>query len=361
MMPTPHSGGVAIVVAVYNNHESILDVLSRLEPCGLPVIVVDDGSDDGTGDLLDRWEARETDPPCRVCHLAVNRGKAGAMDAGFKWARELGFNHVLTFDADGQHDPARIPAFLDALEASGPNVLVVGSREPLARNYPIRNRIGRATSNLAIRAQSGVAHGDVPCGMRLYPLEAIERVRCISGRYAWEEEFITRAVWSGVPVRSVVIPSIYAPYGARKSHYRFGRDWTEGIVVFIWLLLCSLVPSTRPRSWRRSLIGLFTQQRFTGGSMAARTERLYLVWWMLGIILVSLAGPLLPLPWLVLLVIFWCGVAWHGSVVLVGAAIAGCLLGTHGEGWWPWLIPTLATFAGCGLLLTNRSAPPATG
>ena len=64
---------------------------------------------------------------------------------------------------------------------------------------------------------------------------------------------------------------------------------------------------------------------------------------------------------LVLLVIFWCGVAWHGSAVLVGAAVAGCLLGTHGEGWWPWLIPTLATFAGCGLLLTNRSAPPATG
>ena len=362
MKSSPHSGGVAIVVAVYNNEESILDVLSGLVPCGLPVIVVDDGSDDGTTELLDRWSDRSADPPCRVCRLEVNQGKAAAMQAGFAWARELGFTHALTFDADGQHDADRIPDFLEVLGHEGPDVLVLGSREPLAESYPLRNRIGRATSNLAIRAQCGVAHGDVPCGMRLYPLDAVEAVRCISGRYAWEEEFITRAVWAGFKVRSVVIPSIYAPYGERKSHYRFGRDWTEGIAVYLWLLLVSLLPTLRPAALRRNLHGLvrFPSLR-AGTAMGVRTERCYLVAWCFGIIVLSLLAPWLPGSWIVLGLIFWGGVAWHGSAWFVALALAGYALGAFVGGVYGLLVPVLALVLAITLLMPAGRRVPATG
>ena len=89
------------VVAVYNNVESILDVLSQLKGADLPVIVVDDGSDDGTTEVIQSWTDREGAPTCRVCRLEVNSGKAAAMRQGFKWARELDYTHALTFDADG--------------------------------------------------------------------------------------------------------------------------------------------------------------------------------------------------------------------------------------------------------------------
>ena len=243
---------MVVVVAVYNNVESILEVLAGLDRQQREVIVVDDGSDDGTADVVTRWVDRVGAPRCRSCRLEVNSGKAAALQAGFKWAGELGYTHALTFDADGQHDANRIPAFLETLDRSPGEVMVLGSREPLVRDYPLRNLLGRLTSNLAIRAQSGVCHGDVPCGMRIYPLATVERVRCLSGRYAWEEEFVTRAVWSGCGVRSVVIPSIYAPPGERRSHYRFLRDWPEGIAIYLWLLLLALAPAVRAGAPARS-------------------------------------------------------------------------------------------------------------
>jgi glycosyltransferase involved in cell wall biosynthesis len=347
---------VVVVVAVYNNVESILDVLSQLKGAGLPVIVVDDGSDDGTTEEIQAWADREGAPTCRVCRLEVNSGKAAAMRQGFKWARELDYTHALTFDADGQHDASRIPAFLEELDRSGPDVLVVGSREPLVRDYPLRNLVGRLTSNIAIRTQCGIALGDVPCGMRIYPLDAVENVRCLSGRYAWEEEFITRAVWAGFRVSSVRIPSIYAPYGERKSHYRFKRDWPEGIAVYLWLLLCSLVPDLRPKSLARNLKGLSGSAVFLRTGMAARTERAYLIGWMIGILTLSLLAPVFPLPWLALVLIFWVGLAWHGSVWLVGAALVGYWLGAFGTNPAALVVPTLGLLVGILLIITGMRA-----
>ncbi|MDG2029484.1 MAG: glycosyltransferase family 2 protein [Phycisphaerales bacterium] len=354
--PPPSSRGVVAVVAVYNNVESILDVLSQLKGADLPVIVVDDGSDDGTTEVIQSWTDREGAPTCRVCRLEVNSGKAAAMRQGFKWARELDYTHALTFDADGQHDASCIPAFLAELDRLGPDVLVVGTREPLVRDYPLRNLVGRLTSNLAIRAQCGVTLGDVPCGMRIYPLDAVEKVRCLSGRYAWEEEFITRAAWAGCRVSSVRIPSIYAPYGERKSHYRFKRDWPEGIAVYLWLLLCSLVPNLRPKSLVRNLRGASGSLGFLGVTMAARTERTYIIAWMIGIMALSLLAPVLPWPWVALVLILWVGFAWHGSVWLVGAALAGYWLGAFGTNPAALVVPTVGLLVGILLVITGMRA-----
>ena len=308
-------------MAVYNNASTILQVLAGIEETGMPIIVVDDGSDDGTTQALEEWSGVDMDPPRRTCRLAVNSGKAAAMRAGFDWARELGYTHALTFDADGQHDHSRIGAFLELLDAKGPDLLVVGSREPLARGYPLRNKAGRLLSNLAIRAHCGVSHGDVPCGMRIYPLARVAATRCISGRFAWEEEFITRAAWAGVDVGSVRIPSVYAPAGKRQSHYVFKRDWTEGIAIYTWLLLVALVPSM-PRSGvvarhLRSLLAP-TVSPFAG-DMAGRTELLFLG----ASLLLAIVIFVLPLPASlpVVAVIAWIGLAWNVHVVMIALMI----------------------------------------
>ena len=340
-----------VVVAVYNNAGTILDVLSGLHGTGLPVIVVDDGSDDGTTEIVDRWVERVGGEACRSCRLEVNAGKAAALKAGFAWARELGHTHALTFDADGQHDVARVPAFLEALGSGDEEILVLGCREPLAAGYPLRNLVGRLTSNLAIRAQSGVRHGDAPCGMRVYPLSVVERVRCLSGRYAWEEEFITRASWAGCRVRSVTVPSLYAPAGERLSHYRFLRDWPEGIAIYLWLLLRALLP--RPVAVRRLVPGLLLHRGLVGPSMAARTERGYLLLWMLGIVALSCLALLLPLPWWWMIAIAWVGLAWHGSVWLVGGALAGFWLGLHATLAIALVVPGVAVLTGVLLLITG--------
>ena len=317
---------LAVVVAVYNNVRTILEVLGELEGSGLPIFVIDDGSTDGTGEALDSWAESGHDSSRRVCHLAVNKGKAAAMCAGFDWARELGFSHVLTFDADGQHDASRIPAFVDALEAHGTDVLIVGSRSPLARNYPIRNRIGRFMSNLAIRAQCGVGHGDVPCGMRIYPLKRTATVKCVSGRYAWEEEFITRSVWAGCSVASVRIPSVYGAPGKRQSHYKFRRDWTEGIAIFIWLLLSACLPAFKWSALRRHAeVFLCTRKRPVRHPMSIRTEWLFFA---ASFLVLAVIGVLpIPFIWVTIAMMVWLTCAWHISGValisMVGLTFVG--------------------------------------
>lgn len=320
---------IVVVVAVYNNAETILEVLHELERSGLPVIVVDDGSGDGTEERLDGWAIQGPSNERFLCRLMVNGGKAKALRSGFEWAREMGATHAITVDADGQHDTSRIGAFLAANDDACGEALITGSREPIARGYPLRNRIGRMTSNVAIRAQCGIRNGDIPCGYRLYPIRETLSIRCISGRYAWEEEFVTRAAWAGMSVRDVQVPSIYAPYGTRVSHYRFVRDWTEGIAIFLWLLLLALVPrpdhgfrASRIATWRR--IGTFLAPGpFLSERMVASTERSFFGITALVAIMLALIG--LPTSLISVACVAWIGWRWHVSALAILIALVPVL------------------------------------
>ena len=90
--------------------------------------------------------------------------------------------------------------------------------------------------------------------------------------------------------------------------------------------------------------------------MAARTERSYLLLWMMGIILSSLLAGVLPHPWLLLLPVAWVGVGWHGSIWLVGAALLGCWLGAYGSYPAALLIPTCALVAAVLLIILGSRA-----
>lgn len=235
------------LVPLYNHARTVEAVLDGIAACGLATIVVDDGSGDGGADVAEAWFAR-TGRPGRVVRLGRNRGKAVALQAGFAAAAEGGARYALTVDADGQHDTTRIPAFLEAAQGK-PATLVLGNRGPLPKTYPLGRLGGRMLSGLAVRAACGVVIGDAACGMRLYPLAETLAIRCLGGRYAWEEEAIVRLAWRGVAVREVPIPVIYRDRSVAPSHYRFGRDWTEGVLVLVATVALGVVnPSRR---WSR--------------------------------------------------------------------------------------------------------------
>jgi glycosyltransferase involved in cell wall biosynthesis len=229
------------VVPLYNHARTVESVLDGIAACGLATIVVDDGSEDGGAATAEAWLVR-TGHPGRVVRLERNRGKAAALAAGFDAAAGLGARRALTVDADGQHDAARIPALLAAAEGFGPApCLVLGDRRPLPADYPLGRLAGRTLSGLAVRAACGACIGDAACGMRVYPVAETRTLPCLSGRYAWEEEAIVRLAWRGVAIRSVPIPVIYRDASVAPSHYRFRRDWTEGVLILLFTVLIRVI------------------------------------------------------------------------------------------------------------------------
>ena len=238
------------IVPLYNHALTVPEVLAGLQAHGLYVLVVDDGSTDGGADVAEQWLIANG-APGQVIRLAHNQGKAAALLAGFAAAADRGATHALTMDADGQHDSARIAAFLHALPTECPEqTLVLGDRRALPRNYPTARLFGRFLSGLAVRTACGAIVGDAACGMRLYPLAMTRTLRCISGRYAWEEEAIIRLVWAGASVQQVEIPVIYRDAAVAPSHYQFGRDWTEGTLVLVFSIIVRAF--TTGRRWARN-------------------------------------------------------------------------------------------------------------
>jgi len=227
----------AIVAPTFNNAGTLGEILGRLEVLGLPIFAVNDGSTDQTGDILGRWgcsgEGRH------VCVHPTNRGKAAALRSGFAAADAAGFSHAVTIDTDGQLPPEEVPAML-AAAAACPAALVLGARDELARDYPVRSRLGRRVSNLLVRWECGQRVLDSQCGLRVYPL-ALARAGCCRAEYfGFETEIIVRAAWEGTPIASVPVGCRYFTAAERVSHFRPWRDSFRAVAMHVRLLVESM-------------------------------------------------------------------------------------------------------------------------
>ncbi len=217
----------ALVVPSFDHGRSVRGVLEGLGRLGLPIIVVDDGSCDDTGDVLSRWAALNPAVSLALLRHPINLGKAAALRSGFEAAAGMGMSHAVTIDADGQLDPADIPALL-YLSRSQPNALIVGTRRADTPDCPARCLLGRLFASFAILLQTGLRLSDSQCGLRVYPLELMEGLACRGGRYAFEAEVITRAGWAGCPVLEYPVSCRYFTERERVSHFRPWRDsWAQ--------------------------------------------------------------------------------------------------------------------------------------
>ncbi|MCP4809576.1 MAG: glycosyltransferase family 2 protein [Proteobacteria bacterium] len=198
-----------VVIPSKDNVESVADVAARSLQFVDDVIVVDDGSTDGTGDA-----ARAV---CPVLTHPVNLGKGAALTTALRHAKENGFTHLIAVDADGQHLPEDLPLFLEAIERD-PWAIHLGVRD--MKGAPEKSHFGRKFSNFWIWVETGHHVGDSQTGYRVYPVEPVLSMRLPEGRYEWEVKVLTRALWAGIAVRDVACRVFYPPEEERVTSFR---------------------------------------------------------------------------------------------------------------------------------------------
>ena len=253
---------ICVIVPTYNNAATLREVLDRILAVHRPVIVVNDGSTDATADILAGFGNS-----VEVVTHAVNRGKGAALVSGFHHAAACGYTHAITIDSDGQHFPEDIPAVLQA-HAANPAAIVVGQRDIEARNMPGKNTFTNKFSNFWFYIQTGVKLRDTQTGFRLYPLQQLRGLRCITSRYEAELELMVYASWHGTRIVSVPIRVHYPPAGVRVSHFRPGRDFARISVLNTVLCFFTVV-----YAW--PLRGARAVRRLFGGNGRSRSSKLH--------------------------------------------------------------------------------------
>ena len=225
---------IAVVMATYNNAGTLRQVLAgvRANSPG-PMIVVDDGSTDGSADML------RAEHGIDVLRVAPNRGKGHALRRGFERARALGCTHAITIDTDGQHDPADVPAITQAIIAQ-PDAMVMGIRNMDQASVPGRSSFGNRFSNFWFKVETGITLGDTQTGFRGWPLRPMEGMRWLTDRFGFEVEAIVKLAWSGVPFAQVPVRVRY-DFPERVSHFKPFLDFTRISLLNAWLVTCALV------------------------------------------------------------------------------------------------------------------------
>lgn len=222
------------LIPVYNHGKTTGPLVETLlKQRELPVILVDDGSDEETKGYL--ADTAGTFPPVVLVTLDTNRGKGAALCAGVNRARELGLTHLLQIDADGQHDPGRAAFFLEE-SAKHPEAVICGF-PVFDGSAPVSRVKGRKIANAWTRIMT--LTGTIPdalCGFRVYPVEPLWRLGCrhrLDPRMGVDIELLVRLVWLGIPLFFHPVRVVYPPDGI--SHFRLVRDNIRISLVFFKL------------------------------------------------------------------------------------------------------------------------------
>lgn len=220
---SPPAGGPvrpAVLIPVYNNARTIRQVAEKALEFVPDVLVVDDGSTDGTAAEIAALGGR-----VRLLRHPRNLGKGRALRDGFAALRP-DFTHAVAVDADGQHFPEDLPRFLDEV-ARTPEAILVGERDMKTAGAPRRSLFGLWFSNRCLRWLGKVRLHDTQCGFRAYPLSGIARLDLRGDRYDFELEVLLKAARAGIPIRAVPVQVTYRLEGGRVSHFRPVRDFVQ--------------------------------------------------------------------------------------------------------------------------------------
>ena len=221
---------VVAIIPALNAERTLPGVIEQARRQIEPVVVIDDGSRDRTGDVARAAGAI-------VLRHEVNRGKGGALKTGFAWARENGYEGVITLDADGQHLPSEIPKFLRQRESGGED-LIIGGRAHLFGQMLPRRRNAHRFSAWCIAKCSGVPITDSQSGFRFYSARLIDGIDLRTNGFDMESEVIVRAGRRGFRIVTIPIDLGFVD-GLSTSHYRPLKDtlriaWTVTRARLFW-------------------------------------------------------------------------------------------------------------------------------
>jgi glycosyltransferase involved in cell wall biosynthesis len=188
-------------VPAYQEEARVASTVRRVQEYASDVVVIDDGSSDRTADVAEEAGAI-------VLRHDGNRGKGVALQTGFAYVREQGFELVITLDADGQHDPAAIPDFLATYEQTGFPVLI-GNRMGDKLNMPLVRRWTNMFMSWLLSRQIGQRVPDTQCGYRLYRCAVIPLVSSEAPGYAAESEILFHLARGGAKMGAVPLSAIY--------------------------------------------------------------------------------------------------------------------------------------------------------
>ncbi len=230
-----------IMIPTFNNRSTLREVVEGALRVGPDVLVVNDGSTDGGPHTLAGLAVQRID-------FLENRGKGAAIVAAAQWAYDHGFTHVITIDADGQHDPAESSLFIERIRRN-PDALIVGRRDLSGADVPRSSRFGRAFSNFWTRIACGVGHTDSQSGFRAYPVGTLCELKCRARRYDFEVEILVRSAWAGVSLDAVDISVRYDEQTRRGSHFDMWWDNVRTSCTYTRLVTRNFMPWPHKMMW----------------------------------------------------------------------------------------------------------------
>lgn len=252
MTPLKTDAHRCVIIPSYNSgpllEQTVREVLARWQP----VIVVIDGSTDGSQAPLRTLAAQETS--LHIIELPTNQGKGGAVLAGLDYAADHGWTHAAVFDADGQHEAADLPRFMQASQLH-PEAMILG--EPIfGAEAPALRVQGRRAGNWFTNLETwwGGIH-DSLYGFRVYPVEASRKIlRSIRGgrRFDFDTQLAVHLYWQGVPPLNIPTRVHYREKSdGGVSHFHYLRDNLLLIAVHAGLTIRSLFLAPRLCRFRK--------------------------------------------------------------------------------------------------------------
>jgi dolichol-phosphate mannosyltransferase len=241
---------VLVIVPTYNERENLPLIVGRIR-AAVPeahVLVADDASPDGTGDVADDLAAR--DDQVHVLHRPGKQGLGAAYLDGFGWGGRHGFDVLVEMDADGSHQPEQLPSLLDRIDAGAD--VVVGSRYVpggSVENWPAHRMLISRGGNFYVRALLGIPVRDATGGYRAYRrrvLETIDLDSVASQGYCFQVDLVWRTWRAGFRVAEVPIRFTERVAGVSKMNRAI-------VAEALWQVTIWGLRSQRSRSTRKSL------------------------------------------------------------------------------------------------------------
>lgn len=215
----PGIGRVLVIIPTYNEAENVRLIAERVRRAvpSVDILVADDNSPDGTGDIADELAA--SDDHVFVLHRAGKEGLGAAYVAGFGWAKDKGYDVVVEMDADGSHAPEELPMLLDALRTTD---VVLGTRYVpggSVHNWPLHRLALSRGGNIYIRMALGMPFRDATGGYRAYRMPVLDEIdvaTVASQGYSFQVELAWRAHRHGFRIVEVPITFTERERGASK-------------------------------------------------------------------------------------------------------------------------------------------------